>query len=270
VNYIELINQFWALNQEYSFTPNEKAVYFALLNKANSLAWKNPFNQSNGYLALDSGMSEPAMIKARNTLRQKGLIKFKSGDGRRNNTEYEILTKGETTFNLSDTLSDTLSDENGLHNNKLKTKTKLNKNNLPPNPRNGGECECSFSDEFSFEKIWEMYGKKGNRKTSERKWANLKNHCREAAGKHIPLYVKATPDEKFRKNFETYLELESWNDKIVERNPKKEVKLYTPREYEDAQMQGALPSEFEKRIIDGVLYLVKKTDLQQHVRNLEI
>lgn len=92
MNYIELINNFWALNKEYSFTPNEKAVYFALLNKCNELGWKNPFNQSNGYVAIESGMSESAMQKARNILQQKGLIKFRSGDGRRRNTEYQIIS----------------------------------------------------------------------------------------------------------------------------------------------------------------------------------
>ena len=98
MNYIELINNFWRLNKEHSFTPNEKAVYFALLNKCNELGWKNPFNQSNGYLAMDSGMSEPAMTKARNTLKQKNLIDFKAGDGRRINTIYSIIIskKGKT------------------------------------------------------------------------------------------------------------------------------------------------------------------------------
>jgi DNA-binding MarR family transcriptional regulator len=137
MNYIELINNFWRLNKEHSFTPNEKAVYFALLNKCNELGWKNPFNQSNGYLAMDSGMSEPAMTKARNTLKQKNLIDFKAGDGRRINTIYSIIIskKGKTSLylsdtlshTLSDTLSHTLSDENGLDNNKLKTKQNKSK-----------------------------------------------------------------------------------------------------------------------------------------------
>ncbi|MHC9159073.1 conserved phage C-terminal domain-containing protein, partial [Ornithobacterium rhinotracheale] len=91
MNYIELINHFWALNKEYSFTPNEKAIYFSLLNKCNELGWKNPFNQSNEYLDLDSGVAKPSIQRAKNTLKQKGLISFKQGNGRSNNTEYEIL-----------------------------------------------------------------------------------------------------------------------------------------------------------------------------------
>lgn len=48
-----------------------------------------------------------------------------------------------------------------------------------------------------------------------KKWENLKNHCREAALKHIPLYVQSTPDKQYRKNFETYLNQECWNDEIL-------------------------------------------------------
>jgi hypothetical protein len=78
-----------------------------------------------------------------------------------------------------------------------------------------------IQESIPFETVWEMYGHKGNKKTSQRKWANLKNHCREAALNHIPLYVKATPDKQYRKNFETYLHQEAWNDEILP--PKQQV-----------------------------------------------
>jgi hypothetical protein len=150
MTYIELINNFWRLNKEYSFTPNEKVVYFALLNKANELAWKNPFNQSNAYLALDSGISEPAMIKARNTLRQKGLINFKSEVGRRHITKYEIKYLKSLSISdsishsisrsISRSISDSFSDEKCLDNIRLeeKKKTRLDKTDNPQTPAAGG------------------------------------------------------------------------------------------------------------------------------------
>ncbi|MDR2002381.1 MAG: hypothetical protein LBQ74_05060 [Prevotella sp.] len=73
---------------------------------------------------------------------------------------------------------------------------------------------CRIEEKFSFEQAWQMYGKKGNRKTSERRWASLKNHCRELAFRHIPLYVESTPDRQYRKNFETYISQEAWNDEL--------------------------------------------------------
>ena len=90
MNYIELINQFWQLNEEHSFTANEVATYFYLLNTANKLGWKNPFNQSNGYITNALGMSEPTLIRVRNNLKQFGLIEFKSDKGRKNLTQYYL------------------------------------------------------------------------------------------------------------------------------------------------------------------------------------
>ena len=88
----------------------------------------------------------------------------------------------------------------------------------PEKKRKEKEIEKEIEKEkISFEEVWELYERKGNKKTSEKKWANLKNHCREAALSHIPLYVQSTPDKQFRKNFEVYINQECWNDEIIEK-----------------------------------------------------
>ena len=38
------------------------------------------------------------------------------------------------------------------------------------------------------------------------------------------------------------------------------IKLYTGREYENAQVNGADPSEFERRTINGVNYFIRKSE----------
>ena len=132
MNYIELINNFWVLNKERCFTPNEIAVYFTLLDICNSLGWKNPFNQSSRNLTTQCNISENTLTKSKNYLKQSGLIDFKSGDGRRQNTIYTI--KGikicDLSYDLSDDLSDDLSYQNAADNNKLINKTKLNQTKL--------------------------------------------------------------------------------------------------------------------------------------------
>jgi hypothetical protein len=80
--------------------------------------------------------------------------------------------------------------------------------------------------EFSFLKIWEIYEKKGNKKTSERKWQSLPDKTKQLIFEHVPKYVNATPDLKYRKNFETYLNQEAWNDEIItlkSKNNKNEI-----------------------------------------------
>jgi hypothetical protein len=101
-------------------------------------------------------------------------------------------------------------------NSKNNQKTTKKQPNVNVNVNDNTLVESNEStDELSFEKAWELYERKGNKKTSMKKWANLKNHCREAALKHIPLYVQSTPDKQFRKNFETYINQEVWNDEIL-------------------------------------------------------
>jgi hypothetical protein len=109
-----------------------------------------------------------------------------------------------------------------------KEKNVLNTPPTPSNERNkktgtekslqdsGGEIsEVEVLDETDFENVWAMYGRKGNKKTCMQKWGKLKNHCKLAALQHIPRYVAATPDIQYRKNFETYINQEAWNDEVL-------------------------------------------------------
>lgn len=118
---------------------------------------------------------------------------------------------------LNDTDTDTENENENENENEKKELTP----SIPP----AGDGE-SASDGFA--EVWEMYGRKGNKKTSVKRWANLKNHCREAAIKHIPLYVASTPNAQFRKNFETYLNQEAWNDEIIEKPKSSGVKVSHP------------------------------------------
>lgn len=155
MNYIELINNFWRLNKEHSFTSNETQVYFKLLDTCNSLGWKNPFNQSNLFICAECGMSEPTLIRVRNSLKQLGLIDFISGKVKRQFTNYTII--GLNKFSLSSTLSVTLNDnlsstlsvEKSLDNIKQEkqNKTKQNKDYIPPTPK-GDESEKNWKNDF--------------------------------------------------------------------------------------------------------------------------
>jgi hypothetical protein len=67
-----------------------------------------------------------------------------------------------------------------------------------------------------FEQVWTLYQKKGNRKTSLVKWIKLKEEDKQLALSKIPAYVKSTPDKQYRKNFETWIYQECWNDEVVQ------------------------------------------------------
>lgn len=114
--------------------------------------------------------------------------------------------------------------------NQSTTKVQANKDKDNNINNNIGESTDSPTA-LSFENIWSLYGKKGNKKTSERKWAKLSVMAREKALTYIPAYVKSTPDKQYRKNFETFLNQECWNDELPNNNQVNDQLHETERNY---------------------------------------
>ena len=77
-----------------------------------------------------------------------------------------------------------------------------------------GESSNSPPD-LSFEKVWEMYERKGNKQTSLTRWRNLTKKEKTLAFENIPLYVQTTPEKQYRKNFESYINQKVWNDELL-------------------------------------------------------
>lgn len=84
---------------------------------------------------------------------------------------------------------------------------------------------------LSFGNIWSLYGKKGNKKTSERKWSKLSITVKEKILAYVPAYVETTPDKQYRKNFETFLNQECWNDELPSNNQVNDQHHETERNY---------------------------------------
>ena len=95
--------------------------------------------------------------------------------------------------------------------------------------------ETTIVDGYSetFEKFWEIYGRKGNKRKSFAQWKKLsESQIEEIRGKVLP-YLKSTSGERFqwRKNAETYLNPhnEHWNDAIVTEIPStKKIETVAP------------------------------------------
>lgn len=79
MTYIELINKFWSLDEDWEFTCCETRLYFYLLKTANRLGWVDSWTHSDTKVSSDVGVSVNSMKSARNRLVQAGLITFKSG-----------------------------------------------------------------------------------------------------------------------------------------------------------------------------------------------
>jgi hypothetical protein len=65
-----------------------------------------------------------------------------------------------------------------------------------------------------FETFWNLYDKKVERKSCYNKFMKLDLKVIEKIINVVPFYVKLTPDIKYRKNPETWINGECWNDEI--------------------------------------------------------
>lgn len=72
--------------------------------------------------------------------------------------------------------------------------------------------------DYPFEIIWGMYGKKGSIKVAKARYEKLNETKRAIAFDHVPKYVVSTPEIQYRKNFEVYINQESFNDQIIQKN----------------------------------------------------
>ena len=95
-------------------------------------------------------------------------------------------------------------------------------NQVTIEPNNNTVCEFSKSEVitvFTFSEFWELYDKKiGNKTNLSKKWDLIKEADRAKIKEHIPAYRMSQPDKQYRKDPQTYLNNESWNDEIIVKN----------------------------------------------------
>jgi hypothetical protein len=95
-----------------------------------------------------------------------------------------------------------------------------------------------------FEIFWNLYAKKIDRKKCEPKWERLTDNERTICIEKLPAYIQSTPDKKFRRDPETYLNNKSWENEIISPIP---AKIDTPKTYDEMlKMAETNPEIFKK------------------------
>lgn len=88
--------------------------------------------------------------------------------------------------------------------------------NTYKNVKNDKNVENDIPSNLPFYDFWDLYDKKvGSKKKLEKKWEKISEEDRTKIREYIPRYKKSQPDKMFRKNPETFLNNESWNDEII-------------------------------------------------------
>lgn len=77
MSYIDLINSFWDSAATNPLSTGQVSLYFALLHICNRSNWIEWFAVPNQVLSVLTGLSRSGILKARNELKQRGLIEFK-------------------------------------------------------------------------------------------------------------------------------------------------------------------------------------------------
>jgi hypothetical protein len=68
----------------------------------------------------------------------------------------------------------------------------------------------------TFEDFWNEYDKKiGDKVKLKKKWDKLSQNDKEIILDYIPMYKLSQPDKKYRKNPDTFLNNQSWNDELL-------------------------------------------------------
>ncbi len=140
VNLFELMHSFWKENDYEPFPASATALFFFLLDRANSRHWKMPIRCPTSLISHALMVSEQTVLNSRNVLYKRGLITYTKGHGNKVAPNYSIITDlknwavrlGDCSGNdLEDCLADNLGDglTDGL--NIYKNKDKKIKNKLP-------------------------------------------------------------------------------------------------------------------------------------------
>ncbi len=95
MNYIAEIKAFYDLVQVKQLSTGQIALWNALMYINNKCAWIEWFTVPNILLELNTGMSRSGVLKARNSLKQLGLIDFKTNGTKA--TNYKIMTISKST-----------------------------------------------------------------------------------------------------------------------------------------------------------------------------
>ncbi len=95
MNYIAEIKAFYDLVQVKQLSTGQIALWNALMYINNKCAWIEWFTVPNILLELNTGMSRSGVLKARNSLKQLGLIDFKTNGTKA--TNYKIMTMSKST-----------------------------------------------------------------------------------------------------------------------------------------------------------------------------
>lgn len=102
VNIFRLLNSFWRENDRRPFSPAAAKLYFFIIDRANRRQWKMPVVCPTSVACQLVQVTRPTLVKARESLCERGLITFTEGTGYNNYPTYSLVLTGAVAAPRSD------------------------------------------------------------------------------------------------------------------------------------------------------------------------
>lgn len=111
VNIYNLISSFWRENEYEPFSTAAIAMYFFLIDRANSRRWQMPFKCPTSVISTAIQVTRQTVVNARESLRDRNLITYSKGTGKGSHPMYSLVLTNGLTECLQDELTGTLQDD---------------------------------------------------------------------------------------------------------------------------------------------------------------
>lgn len=110
MNYIKLINAFYDRLETNSLSTSAIALWHALVHVNNKAGWQREFTVAVSVLCVKTGLSERTITNARNDLKVRGYIDFRSRKG----SKSAVYIVHDLSANIADNVSDKGTNKNEL------------------------------------------------------------------------------------------------------------------------------------------------------------
>lgn len=110
-NIYEIMQRFWRENEYEPFSTAEIALYFFLIDRANSRRWQMPFKCPTSVISTAIQVTRQTVVNARESLSARKFITYTKGSGKGSHPMYSLVLIDELTECLTDELTETLQDD---------------------------------------------------------------------------------------------------------------------------------------------------------------
>lgn len=201
----------WCFENPEKINPNHTALYFFICEHSNRMGGKTKFGLPTTMAKDAIGIrSYNTYIKTLNDLVEFGFIELIEKSKNQYSSNIVALSK----FNKAHNKAHNKALDKALikHGTKQVESTQQSIDSIDKQINNK---QITIDIYPTFEDFWNLYDNKQDKKACEKKWNLLTQTEKEEIMNYLPEYIKSTPDKKFRKYPETFINNKSWQNEII-------------------------------------------------------